>query len=70
MTEENITSESNSTTMTDSQWKTFAGGVVAAFLSSHNLQKVTVDDGAGKKAVVKLDSKGNLDVTYTIKELM
>ena len=56
--------------MTNQQWETFAKGDLINFLIGHNLQKVTVDDGCGKKATVKIKSNGEYSVSYTSSEVM
>ena len=40
--------------MSNATWEQFAKGDMMNFLILHNLQKVTADDGAGKKATVKI----------------
>lgn len=58
------------TTMTNAQWEVWTKGALTSFLVANNLQKVTADDGAGKKATVKIDANGNIKVTYTSQELI
>jgi hypothetical protein len=69
-TEQNINPMENDGVMTNIQWETFAKGDLINFLIGHNLQKVTVDDGAGKKATVKIKSNGEYAVSYTSSEVM
>ena len=38
-------------------WEAFVKQDVLNFLMTHNLQAITVDDGAGKKGVIKRTSK-------------
>ncbi len=51
-------------------WEAFVKQDVLNFLIGHNLQAVTVDDGAGKKAVVKRTAKGDYSVQITSNEIM
>ena len=51
-------------------WEAFVKQDVLNFLMGHNLQAVTVDDGAGKKAVIKRTSKGDYSVQITSNEIM
>lgn len=55
--------------MSNAGWEQFAKGDVLNFLMRYSLQKVTIEDGAGKKATVKLTSKGEYNVTYTSTEV-
>ena len=56
--------------MSNATWEQFAKGDMMNFLILHNLQKVTADDGAGKKATVKINSKGEYNISYTSSEVM
>lgn len=49
-------------------WEAFIKQDVLNFLMAHNLQAITVDDGAGKKGVIKRTSKGELAVQITSNE--
>lgn len=72
MSENNSISEQKieSGAMSNAMWEQFAKGDMMNFLILHNLQKVTADDGNGKKATVKINSKGEYNVTYTSAEVM
>ena len=78
MPEETINNENNQAVnpavndgvMTNGAWEQFAKGDLLNFLINHGLQKMSADDGAGKKATVKIDSKGNYVVSYTTNEIM
>lgn len=56
--------------MSKENWDGFVKGEVLNFLVLHNLQKVTVDDGAGKKGVIKLASTGEYKIQITSNETM
>lgn len=56
--------------MSKEQWDTFVKGTVLNFLVQHNLNKVTIDDGAGKKGVIKLASTGEYKIQITSNETM
>ncbi|HWR45648.1 hypothetical protein [Sporomusa sp.] len=49
-------------------WEAFIKQDALNFLMAHNLQSITVDDGAGKKGVIKRTSKGELSVQITSNE--
>jgi hypothetical protein len=51
-------------------WEAFVKQDVLNFLLGHNLQSITVDDGAGKKAAIKRNSKGEYSVQITSNELL
>lgn len=51
-------------------WEAFVKQDVLNFLIGHNLQAVTVDDGAGRKGVVKRTSKGDYSVQITSNEIL
>ncbi len=51
-------------------WEAFVKQDVLNFLMQHNLQAITVDDGAGKKAVIKHTSKGDYSVQITSNEIV
>jgi hypothetical protein len=56
--------------MTNLDWENFSKSDLLNFLIRFNLQKVTVDDGSGRKATVKINSKGEYNVSYTSSEVM
>lgn len=51
-------------------WEGFVKQDVLNFLMEHNLQAITVDDGAGKKGVIKRTSKGDFSVQITSNEIL
>ncbi len=51
-------------------WEAFVKQDVLNFLLGHNLQAVTVDDGAGRKAVIKRNTKGEYTVQITSNEIL
>ena len=51
-------------------WEAFVKQDVLNFLMEHNLQTITVDDGAGKKGVIKRTSKGDYSVQITSNEII
>lgn len=60
----------SSTIMSNVEWEKFAKGELINFLVGHNLQKISVDDGASKKASAKINSKGEVVVSYSATERM
>ena len=51
-------------------WEGFIKQDVLNFMMEHNLQAITVDDGAGKKGVIKHTSKGDFSVQITSNEII
>ncbi|HWR37905.1 MAG TPA: hypothetical protein VN611_00270 [Patescibacteria group bacterium] len=51
-------------------WEAFVKQDVLNFLMENNLQAITVDDGAGKKGVIKRTSKGDYSVQITSNEII
>jgi len=51
-------------------WEGFIKQDVLNFMMQHNLQGITVDDGAGKKGVIKRTSKGDFSVQITSNEIL
>lgn len=51
-------------------WEAFVKQDVLNFLLGHNLQAITVDDGAGRKAVIKRNTKGEYSVQITSNEIL
>ena len=51
-------------------WETFVKQNVLNFLMEHNMQAITVDDGAGKKGVIKRTAKGDYSVQITSNEII
>jgi len=51
-------------------WEAFIKQDVLNFMIEHNLQAITVDDGAGKKSVVKRTAKGDYSVQITSNEIL
>ncbi len=55
---------------TKENWEGFVKGDVLNFLIGHNLQSITIDDGSGKKAVIKKTAHGDYKVQITSNETM
>jgi len=51
-------------------WEGFIKQDVLNFMMQHELQAITVDDGAGKKGVIKRTSKGDFSVQITSNEIL
>ncbi len=58
------------TLKTKENWEGFVKGDVLNFLIGHNLQAITVDDGAGKKGVIKRTASGDYKVQITSNETL
>lgn len=55
---------------TKENWEGFVKTQVLDFLMAHNLQAITVDDGAGKKGVIKRTANGDYKVQITSNETL
>lgn len=62
--------EANDTNTRKVSWEAFIKQDVLNFLIEKNLQSITVDDGAGKKGVIKRTAKGELAVQITSNEML
>jgi hypothetical protein len=62
--------DQNTTLKTKEQWDTFVKSDLLNFLVANNLQKLTVDDGSGKKGVIKVSSAGEFKIQITNNETM
>jgi len=51
-------------------WEAFVKQDALNFMMAHNLQAITVDDGGGKKGVIKRTSKGDFSVQITSNEIL
>lgn len=51
-------------------WEGFIKQDVLNFMMQHDLQAITVDDGAGKKGVIKRTAKGDFSVQITSNEIL
>ena len=60
----------DATVLTKENWESFVKGAVLSFLMEHNLQSITVDDGAGKKGIIKKNSSGDFKVQITSNETL
>lgn len=74
MSEENAvattTEIDNTAIMDQKQFNSFVKSSVTAFMGSHNLEKITVEDGTGRKATVKINKNGEYVVQITSKEVI
>jgi hypothetical protein len=62
--------EEETTILNKENWEGFVKGAVLSFLIEHNLQSITVDDGAGKKGIIKRNSSGDFKVQITSNETL
>ncbi|MEN6621774.1 MAG: hypothetical protein ABFD50_09525 [Smithella sp.] len=67
---EDIVRETEQANSTKLGWEAFVKQDVLNFMITHNLQAITVDDGAGKKGVIKRTSKGDFSVQITSNEVL
>lgn len=66
MNEENILGRG----YTNSEWEVFVKGELINFLTANNIEKITVEDGSGKKGRVNRNKNGEYIVNITSKETM
>lgn len=66
----NAAQEETATIKNKASWEGFIKGDVLNFLINYNLQAITVDDGAGKKGVIKVTSTGDYKVQITSNETL
>lgn len=66
MNEENILGRG----YTNSEWEVFVKGELINFLTANNIEKITVEDGNGKKGRVNRNKNGEYIVNITSKETM
>ena len=52
--------------MTNEEWEHFAEGDLVVFLARYNLHKISVEDGCGHKATIRVDSKGQYKLSHTV----
>lgn len=55
---------------TNSEWEIFVKGELLAFMTANNIEKITVDDGCGKKARISRNKNGEYKVNITSAETM
>jgi len=60
----------NTAVMSQEEFSSFVKSTVTAFLGSHNLEKITVEDGMGRKGVIKVNKNGEYVVQITSKEVL
>ena len=72
MDNENMTTEQmqNTPIMTKEQFDSFVKSTCTGFMASHNLEKITVEDGTGRKGQVKINKNGEYIVQITSKEVL
>lgn len=51
-------------------WEAFIKGDVLNFLIGYDLQAVTIEDGAGRKGVIKRNANGDYKVQITSNEIL
>ena len=55
---------------TNTEWENFAKGELLVFMEKHGLEKVTVEDGTGKKARLSKNASGEWKSNVTISETL
>jgi hypothetical protein len=56
--------------MSKEQWDEFVKGELLVILAKYNLQKIMVDDGAGKRGVIRVNAHGEHKVQITSNETL
>ena len=67
---ENTTKIQNVMEMTKDNFDAFVKSDVVNFMVAHSLQKMTIEDGTGRKGVVKVNKDGEYVVQVTSKEVL
>jgi hypothetical protein len=52
------------------QWEAFVKGDVLNFLIANDIEKIQVDDGCGRKGVIKRNAQGDYITVITSKETL
>lgn len=60
----------NTPIMTKEQFDSFVKSSCISFLTSHNLEKIVVEDGTGRRGQVKINKNGEYVVQITSKEVL
>ncbi len=55
---------------TKENWESFVKGDVLNFMMAHNLESITIDDGAGKKGTIKRNANGDFKLQITSSETL
>lgn len=55
---------------TKEEWHKFINSDVLNFLVANNLDKITVDDGCGQKATIRINKNGEYKVQITSSETL
>lgn len=64
------TQSQNATIMNKEEFDSFVKSYIVAFMTEHNLEKITVEDGTGRKGQVKINKNGEYVVQITSKEVL
>jgi hypothetical protein len=71
MSNVNVTLNQNLTgKKTKEEWYKFINSDVINFLVANNLDKITVDDGCGQKAVIRINKNGEYKIQITSSETL
>lgn len=65
-----VSNNTNSAIMTKEQFDAFVKSTCVNFIVGHNLEKITVEDGTGRKGQVKINKNGEYIVQITSKEVL
>lgn len=55
---------------TNQQWDAFVSGTLLSFMEANGLEKVVVEDGSGKKAVLKKNAKLEIKKNVSFSETL
>ena len=75
MSQLNVQSNQNSnsgsnTVMSNAHFEMFVKGDLLNYMQKNNLSGIVINDGAGKKGVIRLNSKGEYKVSITSNETL
>lgn len=66
----NTQNSTNTALMTKEQFDAFVKSTCVNFIVGNNLEKITVEDGTGRKGQVKINKNGEYIVQITSKEVL
>lgn len=62
--------ENNTLLKNKEEWEKFTHADVMNFMAVHNLQKIIVDDGSGKKATIRRGAQGEFKIQIVSQETL
>ena len=66
----NSTNQGSNTVMSNAHFEMFVKGDLLNYMQKNNLSGIVINDGAGKKGVIRLNAKGEYKVSITSNETL